>query len=192
MPPTYLLHVGTLEPRKNLEMLTRAYCALPGGIRQRCPLLLVGKWGLGTLPPLSRYLNGEARQCGVLHVGYLSEEHLPLLYNGARALVYPTFYEGFGLPPLVMMACGGAVLASTAGSVAEVVGPCGHLIDPGDIDGWQGALGRVISEDDWQQSLRRGVREWAAPFTWQRCAENTLEMYHKVLGLPTGEMLLAA
>jgi glycosyltransferase involved in cell wall biosynthesis len=191
LPPTYLLHVGTLEPRKNLEMLTRAYCSLPAHVRERCPLLLVGKWGWNTAA-LSRYLSGEARQRGVLHLGYLSEEHLPLLYNGARALVYPTFYEGFGLPPLEMMACGGAVLASTAGSVAEVVGPCGHLIDPGDIDGWQAGLGRVITEDDWQESLRRGVREWAAPFTWHRCAENTLQMYRRVLGLATAEVPLAA
>jgi alpha-1,3-rhamnosyl/mannosyltransferase len=181
LPPSYLLHVGTLEPRKNLEMLIRAYCALPETVRRRCPLLLVGKWGWNTAG-LERYLSGEGRHRGVLHLGYLAEEHLPPLYNGARALVYPSLYEGFGLPPLEMMACGGAVLASTAGSVAEVMGRCGHLIDPSDGDGWHEAMRRVIVDDDWQQTLRRGVREWAAPFTWRRCAANTLQMYRKVLG----------
>jgi glycosyltransferase involved in cell wall biosynthesis len=182
LPPSYLLHVGTLEPRKNLTMLTRAYCALPSAVRQRCPLLLVGKGGWNNAA-LENYLHTEGRQHGVLHLGYLAEEHLPLLYNGARALVYPTLYEGFGLPPLEMMACGGAVLASTAGSVAEVVGRYGHLIDPNDSDGWRDAMQRVIVDKAWRDSLGQGVRAWAAPFTWRRCAENTMAMYRKVLGI---------
>jgi alpha-1,3-rhamnosyl/mannosyltransferase len=182
LPLRYLLHVGTLEPRKNLEMLVRAYCALPADVRSSCPLLLVGKWGWNTAS-LAGFLDAEARSRGVIHLGYLAEDQLPLLYNGARALVYPSLYEGFGLPPLEMMACGGAVLASTAGSVTEVVGPCGHLIDPHDIDGWREAMQRVIVDDDWRASLRCGVRGWVAPFTWQRCAEDTLRMYRSVLGL---------
>lgn len=181
LPPNYLLHVGTLEPRKNLSLLMRAYCALPESVRQRCPLLLVGKWGWNT-GRLADYLQSEARHRGVIHVGYLPEEHLAALYNGARALVYPSLYEGFGLPPLEMMSCGGAVLASTAGSVAEVVGPCAHLVDPDDEDGWRQAMEQIITDDDWLKHLRQGVRPWAAPFTWQRCAAQTLDTYRKVLG----------
>jgi alpha-1,3-rhamnosyl/mannosyltransferase len=181
LPPSYLLHVGTLEPRKNLEMLTRAYCSLPEAVRNRCPLLLVGKWGWNT-ETLEQYLTTEGYQRGVIHLGYLAEEHLALLYNGARALVYPTLYEGFGLPPLEMMACGGAVLASNAGSVAEVVGPCGHVIDAQDADAWREAMRRVILSDDWREELRRGVRRWAAPFTWERCAAQTLRMYRMIVG----------
>ncbi|HYV34354.1 MAG TPA: glycosyltransferase family 1 protein [Gemmataceae bacterium] len=180
LPPSYLLHVGTLEPRKNLEMLVRAYCSLPDAVRGMCPLLLVGKWGWNTAG-LARQLEGDARQRGVFHLGYLAEEHLALLYNGARALVYPSHYEGFGLPPLEMMACGGAVLASTAGSVAEVVGPCGQLIDAEDEDGWREAMGRLIVDEDWVRELRRGVREWAAPFTWRRCATETFGVYRSIL-----------
>jgi glycosyltransferase involved in cell wall biosynthesis len=182
LPSTYLLHVGTLEPRKNLEMLVRAYCQLPADVRQRCPLLLVGKWGWNTTA-LADYLHKNAHQRGVIHLGYIAEEDLPVLYNGARALVYPSLYEGFGLPPLEMMACGGAVLASTAGSVAEIVGPCAHLTDPHDEQGWRNAMQRVILDDDWQRDLRSGVRKWVAPFTWQRCAMQTLQMYRKVLGI---------
>jgi alpha-1,3-rhamnosyl/mannosyltransferase len=190
LPPSYLLHVGTLEPRKNLVMLTAAYCGLPKAVRRRCPLLLVGKYGWNT-EALKRDLDGEARRQGVLHLGYLAEENLPLLYNGARALVYPSLYEGFGLPPLEMMACGGVVLASTAGSVAEIVGPCGFLIDPHDIDGWRSALIRIIVESDWHQSLKHGVQDWAAPFTWQRCAENTWQTYRMVLGFRNAPKLAA-
>jgi alpha-1,3-rhamnosyl/mannosyltransferase len=181
LPPSYLLHVGTLEPRKNLEMLTRAYCSLPSAVRERCPLLLVGKWGWNT-EALEHYLTTEGRQRGVVHLGYIAEEHLALLYNGARALVYPSLYEGFGLPPLEMMACGGAVLASSAGSVAEVVGPCGCVIDAEDADAWRLAMQRVIVDDDWRQELCRGVCRWAAPFTWQRCAAQTVQMYRKIVG----------
>jgi alpha-1,3-rhamnosyl/mannosyltransferase len=188
LPANYLLHVGTLEPRKNLAMLMRAYCALPGHVRDRCPLLLVGKYGWNT-GPLADYLEREAQHRGVIHLGYIAEEHLPLLYNGARALVYPSLYEGFGLPPLEMMACGGAVLASTAGSVAEIVGPCAHLIDPNDADGWRDAMRRVITDDDWRRQLQRGVRGWVAPFTWQRCAAQTLQTYRKALALPAARPL---
>jgi glycosyltransferase involved in cell wall biosynthesis len=190
LPPTYLLHVGTLEPRKNLTLLTRAYCALPAAVRERCPLLLVGKWGWNT-GALADFLHGEARHRGVIHVGYLAEEDLPVLYNGARALVYPSLYEGFGLPPLEMMACGGAVLASTAGSVAEVVGPCAHLVDPHDEPGWRDAMERVITDDDWRLELRRGVRQWVAPFTWERCALQTLQTYRQVLGVGSTRPLAA-
>jgi alpha-1,3-rhamnosyl/mannosyltransferase len=190
LPPTYLLHVGTLEPRKNLDMLLRAYCRLPDFIRQRSPLLLVGKWGWKTAA-LADYIATEARHRGVIHLGYLAEEHLNLLYNGARALVYPSLYEGFGLPPVEMLACGGAVLASTAGSVAEVVGPHGYLIDALDSDGWNAAMQRVILDDDWRRELCLGGRRWAGRFTWERAASDVLATYRIVLGERTSLPLAA-
>jgi alpha-1,3-rhamnosyl/mannosyltransferase len=191
LPPTYLLHVGTLEPRKNLALLLHAYCSLPGEVRERCPLLLVGKWGWNTRA-LADLLHSEGRFRNVLHVGYISEEDLPALYNGARALVYPSLYEGFGLPPLEMMACGGAVLASTAGSVAEIVGPCAHLVDPADEDGWRAAMHRIITDEEWRRRLQHGVRQWVRPFTWERCAAQTLATYRRVLGVGTDVQPLAA
>jgi O-antigen biosynthesis alpha-1,3-rhamnosyltransferase len=80
-----------------------------------------------------------------------------------------------------MMACGGAVLASTAGAVVEVVGQKAHLLDPSDLAGWRDAMLRVILDDDWLRELRRGVVELAAPFTWERCAEQTLGVYRTML-----------
>jgi alpha-1,3-rhamnosyl/mannosyltransferase len=176
LPPRYLLYLGTIEPRKNVLTLLRAYCALPGAVRERYPLLLVGGWGWNA-GPVADYLENKGRHCGVRQVGYVPDESVPALYNGARALAFPSFYEGFGLPPLEMMACGGAVLASTAGALVETVGCRAHLIDPRDEEGWRAALLRVATDDDWWEGLRRGVEAVARPFTWDRCAADTLAVY---------------
>src|SRR6266849_2221624 len=113
LPPQYLLYLGTIEPRKNVLRLMQAYCALPQGTRSSWPLLLVGVWGWNTTPT-AEYFYNEARHRGVIHLGYVKDRYLAAVYNGARALIYPSLYEGFGLPPLEMMACGGAVITSTA------------------------------------------------------------------------------
>jgi alpha-1,3-rhamnosyl/mannosyltransferase len=186
LPPEYLLYLGTLEPRKNLLLLLRAYGALPEPVRRRFPLLLVGGWGWRA-EGLAEYLDRVGKAQGVRHIGYVADEHLPLLYNGARALAFPSLYEGFGLPPVEMLACGGAVLASTAGAVAETVGSAGHLIDPHDEDGWREALERVCTSDEWWQSLRRNAVAAARPFTWERSAADTLAVYCDVLGLRAAE-----
>jgi alpha-1,3-rhamnosyl/mannosyltransferase len=182
LPSQYLLYLGTIEPRKNVLMLLRAYCSLPDELRSRWPLLLVGNWGWNA-GAVADYLHQEARHRGVIHRGYLKERHLAAIYNGARALVYPSWYEGFGLPPLEMMACGGAVLASTAGAVAETVGDRAHLIDPADGDGWRAAMQRVLEDDDWWQALRRDVEAVGRLYTWDRCAAETLRVYRSCCGL---------
>lgn len=183
LPTRYLLYVGTIEPRKNVLMLLRAYCALPASVRDAWPLLLVGHWGWNA-GAVARYLDEEARHKGVIHVGYVRDRHLGALYSGARALAYPSWYEGFGLPAVEMLACGGAVLASTAGALAETVGGKAHLIDPADEAGWTAALARVATDDAWWSDLRAGAVEAAAPFTWERCAAETLGVYRRVTGRP--------
>jgi alpha-1,3-rhamnosyl/mannosyltransferase len=182
LPSRYLLYLGTIEPRKNVLRLLKAYCGLPQRLRSAWPLLLVGSWGWNT-GPVSEYFHQEARHRGVLYLGYIADRDLPALYNGARALVYPSLYEGFGLPPLEMMACGGAVLASTAESIVETAGPKAHLIDPEDVDGWRASLARVVEDEEWWQSLREGATEVARRFTWDRCAADTLRVYRQVAGL---------
>jgi alpha-1,3-rhamnosyl/mannosyltransferase len=181
LPRRYLLYVGTIEPRKNIPTLLRAYCSLPDGIRSDWPLVLVGSWGWNS-GGVADYLASEARQRGVLYRNYVAEGDLAALYNGARALVFPSLYEGFGLPPVEMLACGGAVLASTAGAVAETVGRQAHLIEPMDVDGWRQAMLRVVRDDDWWKELRRGAAEVARPFTWERCAADTLRVYRLLCG----------
>jgi alpha-1,3-rhamnosyl/mannosyltransferase len=185
LPEQYLLCLGTVEPRKNVLTLLRAYCALPASVRGRYPLLLVGGWGWGAAD-VAEYLRREARHRGVRHLGYVSEHWLAALYNGARALAYPSLYEGFGLPPVEMLACGGAVLASTAGAVAETAGSAAHLVEPLDTAGWRDALLRVCTDDGWWSQLRRGAAEAARPFTWERCAADTLDVYRKLTGSSAG------
>jgi alpha-1,3-rhamnosyl/mannosyltransferase len=192
LPPRYLLYLGTIEPRKNVLTLLRAYCSLPDTVRRRYPLLLVGGWGWD-VGPVAAYLDREARQRGVHHLGYVPEGLLSVLYNGARALVYPSLYEGFGLPPVEMLACGGAVLASTAPALVETVGAQAHLIEATDIDGWRDALLRVCTDDDWWRWLRTGAEEAARPYTWERCAAETLAVYRRVAaGLDNSEPAAAA
>ncbi|HKB02732.1 MAG TPA: glycosyltransferase family 1 protein [Gemmataceae bacterium] len=180
LPPAYLLHVGTLEPRKNLLMLLRAYTDLAAELRERCPLVLVGPWGW-RFEELAAYYDGVARHRNVIHLGYADEADLPALYSGARALVFPTWYEGFGLPAAEMMACGGAVIASSTPAVAEVLGPCGTLVDPADAGGWHDAMATAIREPDWSALLARGAVERAAQFTWKACARDTLAAYRAAL-----------
>ncbi len=180
LPPSYLLHVGTIEPRKNLDMLLRAYCGLPADLRERCPLVLVGAWGW-RMEETAKYFEAEARHKNVIRPGYLPDGALAAVYNGARALVFPTLYEGFGMPAAEMLACDGAVLSSTAGAVAEVLGGCGHLIDPNDSDGWRAAMAKVITDGDWRDDLRKGGVAQAAQFTWEACARDTLTAYRKTL-----------
>jgi alpha-1,3-rhamnosyl/mannosyltransferase len=181
LPSQYLLYLGTVEPRKNILFLLQTYCSLPADFRRRWPLLLVGSWGWNTAA-IREYLHDEGRHRGVLHLGYVADEHLGALYNGARALLYPSLYEGFGLPPVEMLSCGGAVLASTAGALAETVGEQADLLPADDRDGWRQAIRRVAEDDDWWRGLRRGAVERAAAYSWERCAAETVGAYRVACG----------
>lgn len=179
LPPSYLLHVGTIEPRKNLLLLMQAYCRLPAALRESCPLVLAGGWGWN-VREIADYFHSHARHHGVRHLGYLRDESFSALYNGARALVFPSHYEGFGLPCLEMLACGGAVLASTAGTLQEIFGGHAHTIGAEDADGWTNAMARVIADDDWHAALRSRSLEFAEQFSWNRCALETHAVYRRV------------
>lgn len=181
LPDEYLLYVGTIEPRKNVLTILRAFCDLGLELRRRCPLVLAGGWGWKS-SDVAEFLRGEGADCGIVHLGYTIDRHLPGLYAGARALVFPSHYEGFGLPPVEALACGTAVIASTAEAVREVLGTRAHFIDPLDIDGWRKSLERAITEDDWLAEIRRGGRDWASRYTWDRCATATLDAYRTALG----------
>jgi alpha-1,3-rhamnosyl/mannosyltransferase len=160
-------------------MLLRAYCDLPAELRRRCPLVLAGGWGWKAAES-AEFLRADGKERGVIHLGYTADGLLPHLYAGARALVYPSHYEGFGLPPLEMLAAGGPVISSTATSLREVLGPHAHFVEPLDVAGWRAALARAITDDDWLLELRRGGRERAALFTWEKCAEATAAVYRSI------------
>jgi glycosyltransferase involved in cell wall biosynthesis len=176
----YILCVGTLEPRKNLELAIRAYVNLPADFRQRRPLVLVGMrgWLTSSLESLMHPLvaTGEVRP-----LGFTSEGALASLYAGALVLVYPSLYEGFGLPPLEAMASGTPVIVSDRSTLPEVVGAAGVQIAADDEAGLRAALLRFDGDPAfWQQRAEASLLQ-ASQFSWERCARETLAIYRKVL-----------
>jgi alpha-1,3-rhamnosyl/mannosyltransferase len=174
-----------VEPRKNLATLLRAYCDLPAELRESCPLVLGGSWGWKS-EEVRELFESEARHRGVRYLGYVADEDLPALYGGAVALLYPSFYEGFGLPPLEAMACGTAAIVSTADAVKEVVGAHAIQIEPNDLTGWCEAMRRAITDRNYLECFREGGIDHASRFAWDRAARTTLDVYRRVLGISTG------
>ncbi len=182
LPSRYTLYVGTIEPRKNIAMLLGAFCDLPAELREACPLVLAGGWGWKADAERELF-ESEARHRGVIHIGYVPDDDLPALYAGADALLYPSFYEGFGMPPVEAMACGTAAVTSTADAVREVVGRHAMTLDPNDVEGWRDVLARIAREPEFLDDYRRRGPAHAATFTWAACARVVYRVYCKVLGL---------
>jgi alpha-1,3-rhamnosyl/mannosyltransferase len=182
LPARYLLYVGTVEPRKNLATLLTAYCDLSAELRDACPLVLGGSWGWKS-EQVRELFESQARHRGVRYLGYVADEDLPPLYGGAVALLYPSFYEGFGLPPLEAMACGTAAIVSTANAVKEVVGTNAVQIDPNDITAWREAMRCAIADKEYLESYRKAGVQHAARFKWEQAAQTTLCVYRRVLGI---------
>lgn len=179
----YVLAVGSIQPRKNLARLVRAYALLrrERGRSNLPQLVLVGKraWLYGeTL----RAIEAEGAGDSVILTGYVSEADLPALYTGALCFAYPSYFEGFGLPPLEAMSCGAPVLAGSLTSLPEVVGDAGLLADPFDEGALARALARLIDDDALRAELRaRGLRR-ARLFDWRDTARMTLQVYRRVMG----------
>jgi len=176
----YMLAVGTLEPRKNLTTVIAAFARLPESIRRRYPLVIVGMkgWGIDKFPDsLGRMINaGEARL-----TGYVSQQDMPMLYSGARLFVYPSLYEGFGLPPLEAMACGVPVIVSDRASLPEVVGQAGILVEALDHEVLSTNMQTLLEDDGLHRRLSEAGLLQAAKFTWRQCAVETMLVYRKVL-----------
>lgn len=169
LPPRYFLFVGTLQPRKNLLRLLEAYARVCQADRSPAGLVLAGRPGVG-----STDLRRRARELGILDrvvwLSYVPQEHLAALYAGAVALVFPSLYEGFGLPILEAMAWGTPAISSNSSSLPEVVGEAGLLVDPRDVAGWSMAMERLLADEPLRERLIQAGRERAARFTWNRCA----------------------
>ncbi len=175
LPDKFVLFVGTLEPRKNIKNLIKAYYKLKKkGIRHK--LVIVGKrgWKYKQIFDVwkSLDLGGD-----VMFVDYVENEYLPFIYNLADLFVYPSLYEGFGLPPLEAMACGCPVVVSNTSSLPEVVGDAGIKVDPYNIDEIADAMYKILINDDLKDELvKRGLKR-AKLFSWEKAAKETLKMY---------------
>lgn len=177
---SYVLSVGTLEPRKNIPTLIDAYSMLPADLQQRFPLVLVGMRGWLT-SGLEARMKPLVERGVIKPLGYVADEMMPLIYSGAAAFVFPSLYEGFGLPPLEAMACGTPVISSRSSSLPEVVGDAGVLVDPLNVDALAESLHRVLEDREFAELLaQKGVRR-AAGFSWKKTAAETIAVYRRAL-----------
>ena len=182
LPRQMILFLGTLEPRKNITTLLEAYALL----RRQPPLdhklvIAGGKgWYYGAIASTVERLHIED---DVLFPGYVPESDKSLWYNAADLFVYPSLYEGFGLPPLEAMACGTPAIVSNVSALPEVVGEAALLVDPRDTEALAAAMHGLLSDDERRRSLREAGLRRAQAYSWRETVTKTAALYHEVLGV---------
>ncbi len=180
LPDGYSLYVGTIEPRKNINVLLDAYGRLPMHLRQRWPLVLSGYKGWES-ESIHERIEAAQRQGWARYLGFVPSEDLPTLYTGARLFAFPSLYEGFGLPVLEALSSGVPVVCSNSSSLPEVVGDAALMCSPTDIDSLTHNLQRGLEDDAWRtKAVETGLLH-AATFSWQRCARETITVYREVM-----------
>lgn len=183
LPDTFLLHVGTLQPRKNILVLLEALARLD---RPDVPLVLVGGKGWFYDAIEARVTALGLRQ-QVRFAGYAADDELPLWYNAAAALVLPSLYEGFGLPIAEALACGTPVVAAATSSLPEAGGDVALYFDPRDADELSGQLAAVLDDPDLRRRARTAGPAHAARFSWARAGRDTAATYARALALPVAD-----
>lgn len=173
----YLFSIGRLEQKKNTRGLIEAYARARRAMN--LPLVLAGTRGFG-YDQIKDTIRQRGVSAHVRELGWIPQQDVPYLLAGARAFVFPSYYEGFGLPVLESMATGTPVVASTAGAVPEVAGQAALLVDPNDIDQLGDAIIRITSDSELRRTLRSRGLGRASGFRWSRCAEVTLQVLQSV------------
>ena len=177
LPERFWLFVGTLEPRKNLPVMLEAYAKL-----KNPPALVIGGGTGWDTAPIFETVARHGLENAVQFVGFLPPDELPIWYNCAEAFVYPSVFEGFGLPVLEALACGTPVIVSDASSLPEVAGNAGMLVPPQDVAAWTDALRRAQDDDAWRKTAREQGFSEAARYSWLQTAQQTAAVYRKALG----------
>lgn len=177
----YILYVGTLEPRKNIDVLLRAFADLRTHARVPHALAIVGGkgWMYDSLFSLARALGIER---DVFFEGFVPLGDLPLWYNGADIFAYPSVYEGFGLPVIEAMACGTPVVTSATSSLVELGAGACLIVEPGSVESLSMAIGRILADRELAGELGVAGRRRASTFSWDRTAAETVAVYERVLG----------
>ncbi len=180
LPDHFILNVGTIEPRKNIRGLLEAFARYVDEYNGKMELVLVGKkdWGYKQVEGKLKDLGIDKR---VFFTDYVEDKDLAVFYNLAKVFVYPSFYEGFGLPVLEALSSGCSVIASDRSSIPEIVGDAGILVRPDDINGLSGHLSNFDKSDHLAEDLSCKALERAKMFSWEKTAEETLEVYRRVL-----------
>ena len=178
LPKSFYLFVGTLEPRKNIPCVIEAWDLISSD--STSDLVIAGRDGWKTGP--IRKAASKVRQPNRIHFpGFIESEDLPALLSGAEAFVWPSLWEGFGLPPLEAMACGTPVVTSDESSLPEVVADAAITVSPEDVDMIANAMRALLVHEDLRETLRERALKRAAEFTWKRTAELTYEAYRRAL-----------
>ena len=175
----FILFVGTVEPRKNLITLVRAFDELMRTTDLSHQLVVAGQKGWLT-EDLYTYVEQSALKDRILFTGYVSDEDLASLYSSCKVSVYPSLYEGFGLPPLEAMACGAPVITSRIPVIMETASGAARLVAPTDIDEVTAALVEMLNDAKARAHYSSVGRQRASEFTWEQTAERTLEVYRQV------------
>jgi glycosyltransferase involved in cell wall biosynthesis len=181
LPESYILYVGTIQPRKNLGMLIEVYARLRHERHTTQKLVVAGRKGW-MYETLFARISALGLEGDVIFTGFIPDEDLPGLYDGASLFVYLSLFEGFGLPPLEAMARGVPVVTSNTTSLPEVVGDAGIMVSPDNFeDVFQGML-RVLSDTAMAERMRQAGKARARQFSWERTAQETLALYRQVAG----------
>lgn len=172
----YALYIGTMEPRKNIRGLLQSYQLLPAETRRTFPLILSGYRGWED-KTVWQIVEQGTREGWIRYLGYVPDEDLPYLYAAARTFIYPSFYEGFGLPVLEAMSSGVPVVCSNVTSLPEVVGDAGLVADPNDIDALSAHILQSLQDERWREiAAARGLLR-AKQFSWENCTTQTINAY---------------
>ncbi len=180
LPESYILFVGSLEPRKNVKTLFKAYSRMKESFKKEFPLVIAGAkgWLNSDIPELVKALGIEDR---VKFAGYIDRADIAAVYSQAAVFVFPSLYEGFGLPILEAMGCGTPVITSNVSSMPEVAGNAAVLVSPTDAAELSAALESVLGDEGKRGEMRKKGFARASSFSWERCAKETLEVYRKVV-----------
>lgn len=176
----YLLYLGTLEPRKNIESIIEAYSLLKKEKNIPHQLVIAGKKGW-LYDSIFALVKQHGLEEDVIFTGYVTDEDARLLLNGAMVFVFPSHYEGFGIPPLEAMACGTPVVTSDTSSLPEVIGDAGIMVKPKDIRGLADGILSILQDENLRaRYIEAGYRQ-VAKFTWENAARQLVEVYKELL-----------
>ena len=178
----YFLFVGTLEPRKNLDRLLSAFALVPQLYRDKFTLAIAGGKGWGGID-VEKLISKNGLQDSVKLLGYVTEQQLAVLYANAQFLAMPSIYEGFGLPLVEAMQFGTPVLTSDVGSMAEIAGDAGVLVDPLSIESIAKAIVSLLGDEDLKQSLRANALRQVQKFSWEKCAIETMAVFEEAIAI---------